>query len=464
MQHLSMDLQDAKTRFNFLADAMTGSGGFAPVISYGSGSSGISRPTGVSSECYITPHQRESKDKYAQRVACAVYENHLRQACERFAAYLSRKAPSRAGTESPLVQQFISDADDAGRPLDVVLHQLALDTKARGTMLLLVDLPKSGGAASMADALTGAVRAVPYISPIAPELVNNYSIDDRGRFVSIGIDSTMVIDGKIEAVVRQWDAKGWQVLKGGKELIEEGLHPFGICPVLCVTENGGTFPQIGKFAQIADLSRRMYNVRCELDSLLRDQNFSLLTLQIPSDVPNPADFAQDATATIGTHSLLIHQGQTPAFIAPDRGPAQVYLARIAELQETMDRVGMETSTQGSTHQESGVARKMRFEALNSDLASFARLLQGLETQIWQLFNRVVGGTTVQVQYPTDYNLTDSAAELDILALMQATGHPEDVLREKRRAIVLAEFDRATPDTLAMLQAALDEQQQAQVTL
>lgn len=458
-----MDFKAAKTRFTFLSHAMNGSGGFAPEISYG-GNGGISRPTGVAGDCYITPHQRESKDKYAQRVACAVYENHLRQACERFAAYLSRKAPSRAGTESPLVQQFISDADDAGRPLDVVLHQLALGAKARGTMLLLIDLPKSDGSASMADALAGMVRAVPYISPIAPELVNNYSIDDRGRFVSIGIDSTMVIDGKIEAVVRQWDAKGWRVLKGGKELIEEGLHPFGICPVLCVTENGGTFPQVGKFAQIADLSRRMYNVRCELDSLLRDQNFSLLTLQIPPDVPNPADFAQDATATIGTHSLLIHQGQTPAFIAPDSGPAQVYLARIAELQATMDRVGMETSTQSGTLQESGVARKMRFESLNSDLASFARLLQGLETQIWQLFNRVVGGTTVQVQYPTDYNLTDSAAELDILALMQATGHPEDVLREKRRAIVLAEFDRATPDTLAMLQAALDEQQQAQVTL
>lgn len=440
---------------------MNGSGGFAPEISYG-GNGGISRPTGVAGDCYITPHQRESKDKYAQRVACAVYENHLRQACERFAAYLSRKAPSRAGTESPLVQQFIDDADDAGHPLDVVLHQLALGAKARGSMLLLVDMPQADAAASMADALSGTARAVPYITPISPETINNYEIDGRGRFINVGIDSTAVIDGKVEAVVRRWDAEGWQVLKGGKELIEEGAHPFGVCPALYITENGSAFPQIGKFAQIADLSRRMYNVRCELDSLLRDQNFSLLTLQIPPDVPNPADFAQDATATIGTHSLLIHQGQTPAFIAPDSGPAQIYLARIAELQATMERIGMETSTQSSTHQESGVARKMRFESLNSDLASFARLLQGLESQIWLLFNRVVGGTAVKVQYPTDYNLTDSAAELDILALMQATGHPEDVLREKRRAIVLAEFDRATPDTLAMLQAAIDEQQQAEV--
>lgn len=453
-----IDYDHALFKFNHLGHTLNGTGGFSPRIRF---DPATGKPEAVMGACAIVKHPRESDEKYAARVACAVYENHLAQACERFAAYLARKSPSRSGADSDLVRHFINDADDCGNPLDVVLHRLVIDTKARGSMLVLLDLPAVPSDTTLADALGGTVRAVPYITPIAPELLADCTQDDRGNFVDVGIHSTLLVNGKPEAVVRRWTTTHWQIWRG-QQLVQEGEHPFGQCPVLALTESGGTFPCIGKYSQIADLSKRMYNANSELDDILRSQTFSVLTLQIPPEVANPTQSAVEAVATIGTHSMLIHQGDTPAFIAPDSGPAQTYMARIAALQAAIDRIGMETASQPGQQQESGVARKMRFEALNADLAGFARVLQGLETRIWHLFHFALGlRNRVKVEYPTDYNLTDSAAELDILALMQATGFEPDVLREKRRAVVLSEFDRADPNTLARLLAAIDESAQAQ---
>jgi len=431
-----------------------------PEVIYGTTAGNLNKPIGVKGKSHLIPYPRESAEKFASRVACATYENHLRSACERFAAYLSRKSPSRQGADNPLVQAFLKDADGAGSSLNAFIHRLTIDAKARGSMLVLIDLPRERQDVSLAQTLTGEARTLPYLAAIKPEVVADYKQDDKGRFVSLGIHSVANVNGKEVEVIRRWTRTDWQVWNG-QQLLESGPNPFGECPVLALTENGAPFPQVGKFAQIADLSKRLYNARSELDEILRSQTFSVLTLQIPPEVTNAVESAKAFTETISTHSLLIHQGQTPAFIAPDSGPAQVYGARIAELQASIERIGMETASQPGQQQESGVARKMRFEALNADLAGFAALMQDLELRIWDLFHQALGmQDRPLVEWPTDYNLTDSAAELDILSMMQATGFPDAALIEKRRAILLAEFDRADPATLAIIMAALDESAQS----
>lgn len=455
-----MDFATARTRYAELAHALDGTGGYAPAISWTTTDDGLRKPAGVTGACNLVPYPRESAEKFAARAACAVYENHLLQACARFTAYLGRRSPQRQGADGPLTQALIDDADDCGNHLDIFWRHFTLDVKARGAMLLLIDMPAERSDRSMADALGGAARVVPYLAAIAPENVADYTLDERGRFTQIGINAVEDIDGQSVAVVRRWDARGWAVYRGDV-LLRGGPHPFGVCPVLPFTENGRAFPQLGGYAQIEALSRRLYNARSELDEILRSQTFSLLTLQIPPEVPNPAESAKSATATIGTHSLLVHQGDTPAFIAPDAGPAQTYGARIAELRETIARIGQELATETGTQAESGLARKLRFEALNADLATFARAMQDLEARMWALFHRALGLTSrVQVTWPDDYNISDPAAELDTLLAMQTTGFPEMALAEQRHAIASTLFDRAEPDTQAAIHAAIDEQAQA----
>jgi hypothetical protein len=66
---------------------------------------------------------------------------------------------------------------------------------------------------------------------------------------------------------------------------------------------------------------------------------------------------------------------------------------------------------------------------------------------------------VTVEWPSDFNLVDTQAELDILLSMQTTGFPPAVLAAKRATVVGAEFDGADEDTKAALLAAIDEQAQ-----
>ena len=462
-----MEFIHAKSRYLFLAEALAGSGGFSPRVSYLVDASNIKKPSLVSGACYIDAHPRESAEKYAARVACATYENHLLNACERFKSFLSRKQASRMNAESPFVQALLADADDAGNALSVFWQQFVMGAKARGSMLLLLDMPRyvdEGVQPTMADVGGGgAVRVVPYLVAIKPETVADYTMDDRGNFTGIGIESAITINSEVRPVIRRWDAVGWSVWDGGN-MLESGPHPFGVCPVLSFTEDGSQFPYLGKYSQIADFSKRLMNVRNELDEILRSQTFSLLTLQIPPEVHDVQASIAALTATIGTHSLLVHQGVAPSFIAPDSGPAATLMARIEELRRAIGKIAADDAMKprATMAAESGIARRMRFEALNADLAGFAGLMQGLENRMWALFHRGLGlQNTVQSVWPTDYNLTDTAAELDILALMMAGGFPAAVLREKRRAIVQAEFDSGDGEIMAELMAAINEEAQAE---
>ena len=464
----SMNTNTTTARFKFLSEAFEGTGGFAPRVIYGlDGSNAGKRVPTLTGATELVPYQRESVAKFAGRNAIAVYENHLRQACERFVSFLGRRNPQRAGTESPLVELLTDDADLRGSNLDSFWNHFALQAKARGSMLLLIDMPdakeEDPGVQSLAEQI--ARRAVPVLRAVFPENVKAFELDDdTGLLISIAINTTERVTGADGATsckpcVRRWDASGWQLLSDDR-IIKEGAHPFRQCPVLAFTENGGLYPQVGKYAQIADISRAIFNRKSERDEILRGQTFCLLTLQVTPEQGNT--FKPDETAaTIGTHSMLVHQGIAPSFIAPDSGPADTYQAVIEQLENSIRRIAMDDSTTPSAQAESGLARRMRFEALNADIATFAVQMQNLERRMWGLFHRALGTTNrIEVTWPSDYNLIDTLTEIDILSAMQLAAFPAAVLAEKQRAIVAAEFDGAEEPVKAALLASIDETLQA----
>lgn len=441
-----------QARFSFIADALNAGGGFMPSIVYSVDENGLTKPTGVAGACYLVPYPRESATKFAARAAVAVYENHLRAACERFVGYLARKPPLRDGTDSPLASAFIADADWRGNALDVFWQSFMFDARARGSMLVLMDMPAERPK-SLADQIER--RAVPYLTAITPERVQSYDLDERGRFTRVRIYATAIVDDKPKAVAREWDADEWRVIDGDR-VIERGGHSFKRCPVLAFTESG-EFPCYGTFEQIALLSRRVFNARSELDEILRSQTFSLLTYQVPAD--QAATFsAADVAGVIGTHNMLIHSGDAPAFIAPPDGPAATYLSVIEKLEESIRRISLTIEDPRYATAESGLALAIRFQSLNSALAGFAMRMADLERQVWDLFAAAVGTRNrAQVQWASDFQLADTQRELDALRSMQETGFPDEALREKRKQIAAEEFATLDPDRIDAVMAALDEE-------
>jgi hypothetical protein len=442
-------------RFAFTSDALDAVGGFAPRVKVTKDENGLFKSYMVDGPCYLVPYPRESMSKFSSRAQVAVYENHLAAACERFVSHLVKKPPTRTGTDGPASAAFVDDADWCGNSLDTFWSSFMVQARARGTMLVLVDMPEQ---IPVTAAEQIAHRAVPYLTAIRPERVRGYDLDDHGKITRLAIAVTEMVAGEPRAMIREWDAKTWRVIDGDK-IVRQGEHSFGRCPIALYTETN-IFPCFGAFEQIARLSLRHYNAQSELDEILRSQTFSLLTYQVPPE--SAATFnAADTAATIGTHNMLVHQGDVPSFIAPADGPAQVYMSRIAALETSIRRIGMGVDDTSQQAAESGLALQLRFQSLNSALSNFASRMQDLERQVWDLFAAGMGtDNRVLVQWSLDYSLANTVAELDVLTAMQSTGFPDRVLAEQRKAITAAVFANVEPHTLDELMAAIDEPAQA----
>lgn len=430
------------TRYRFISDALNGEGVFRPSVSYDA----YGKAASASNTCLVQ-YPRESSEKFARRNEVAWYENHIRSACMRFVGYLAKKPPLRDIT-NPLLTAMSDDCNWRGDSIDIFLAGLMVDAKARGCMLLLVDMPRTvpADAASQMDE-----RAIPYLVPILPEQVVNYEINVRGLLDMVEINDRLP-DGT--SVIRGWDESRWWVRKGDQE-IEGDDHRLGACPVLAFSETGD-FPDFGDFAQIADLSKRLFNARSELDEILRAQTFSILAYQVPAESASQFN-ASSVAENIGTHNMLVHHGDQPAFIAPPDGPAQVYLDVIAKLEEAIKRVSLTVEAPEHQSAESGVALTIRFQSLNSALTAFARRMEDFERRIWWLATRwlSLSGEQVTVSWAKDFALADVKAEMETLGAMQISGFPAEATRLKMKQISALDFSTADQEDLQTVFDAID---------
>jgi hypothetical protein len=424
-------------RYQFIAAALNGNGVFRPGVS----------ADHVSSTALIK-YPRESEAKFARRNEVAWYENHLRAACQRFIGYIAKKPPLRM-IGNPLLEAFADDCDWRGNSLDVFWQHFMIDAKARGAMLLLVEGP-ANEAATLADQMDS--RAVPYLVPILPESVLKYETDWRGQISLVEINTTW--QGK--PAVKGWDTTRWWV-RIGEKIMAEDEHNLGLCPVVAFSESGN-FPHVGDFAQIADISKRLFNARSELDEILRAQTFSLLVMNYDAAIPGARDSLESAVAQIGTSNALVTPGTTAEFIAPPSGPADIYLKTIAQLEAAIDRVGLNIEIPAENNQQSGVALTIRFQALNGALTSFARQMEDFERRVWAVACRWLDLPLerVTVEWSKDYALADLKQELETLGAMQLSAFPDAAVRQQQKQIANLVFATASPDTQQEIIDAIDE--------
>lgn len=427
-------------RFRFIAHALRGDGGF--------------RPAANSGTSYLVQYPRESQEKYTRRNELAWYASPLAQACSRFVGYLSTRAPVR-DLPHPLYEAIADDVDGRGNAIDVFWQQFMVDAKARGSMLLLVDMPQA-----MAPSLAAQMQAriAPFWTSIAPESVVEYQVGDDGKFdfVAFAGNFSQPDGSRIDCVWR-FDRTGWSATKPNeKRPFAQGEHVLDQCPVLIFTESGD-FPHFGPFSAIADLSRRLFNLDSELDEILRSQTFSLLTMQVPDGSTDQQKLAaaQIAGQTIGTSNLLVHSGSTPAFIAPSDGPGRLYMDRIQDLRSQINEIGLAVAT--INQQESGIAMQMRFQSINAELSRFAARMEDLERRAWELSRQWLGMTMAPtVQWSRDYSIADVESELRVLTDMQAAAVPELMIAEQQRRLLSIQFGGLPQDRQDQIAQQIDE--------
>ncbi len=382
----------------------------------------------------IDRHAKETDDKLKARKELAWYTNFMHSACLQFSGFLAKKKPLRTVSNS-LHDAFIANCDNKGNSLTNVMIDLALQTKARGSMLILVDAEKSNPENYPKNLQQQIIqRSIPYISLIAPETIISFKLTKNGLFETITLQDTRLIEGKQEPVHRTITEQDWKITKGD-EVLDSGEHGLGINPVLAFTESDN-FPQVGSFYQIAEASKRYYNLMSELDDLLRSQTFGVLTYQTPDGIE--LESMQGVVETVGTNNLLIYQGERPDYIAPPAQSIEAYEKRLKAVKEEIDDIGLNVS--GSNTQESGLALNYRFQKLNSQLIAFANRLEKLEAKIFILFNLYLNiNTEITINYPSDYNLADLTWEIESFEKLSMLNVPKDYLNMKLLKIIKTDF-------------------------
>lgn len=440
-------------RFRFIGHSLRGDGPFRPAIAYNS--DGTVLNIGHS---YLVQYPRESKEKFARRNEVAFYASPLASAVSGFLGHLSTRPVSR-DIPNELFKAIADDADGKGNSIDVFWQDFAFNFKARGSMLLLVDMPRIE-AQNLSSQISQ--RIVPFWTPLLPELVTDFEVGDDGKFNFVRFSGFFTKEsGEQVQCVWHFDRFKWECRDAEDKILATNQHPLGECPVLIATESGD-FPCFGSFSSIADIARRLFNLDSELDEILRSQTFSLLTMQVPENSTDAAKLAaaQVAGQTIGTSNLLVHSGSTPSFIAPSDGPATVYMERIKSLKSQISEIGLQVSVVDAF--QSGVALQMRFQMINAELAKFAARLEDLERRAWELSRKWLGLEAYpSIAWPRDFNLADVEKELTILQQMRDTNMPVPVIAEQQRKVATLQFMGADQESQDEMMRSINETLQEQ---
>ena len=436
-------------RFTFIGHALRGTGPFDPVVTndqYGNATN--------STDCYLVKYPRESEEKFSRRCEIAFYASPLAKVTSRFISHLASK-PVQRDINNDLLKNIYLDTDGKGNEMDVFWQSFMVDAKARGSMLLLVDMPQvlpDNMQSQLSD------RASPYWTPILPESLTGWEIGDDGRFDSAEFAGSYKDDkGDEQPCTWYFDRAVWACKDNEGNTVTQGTHNLGECPLLIYTESGD-FPALGAFSPIADLSKRLYNLDSELDEILRSQTFSLLTMQVP---PESADeqrleAAKTVGETISTQNLMMHSGSTPAFIAPPDGPASIYQIRIKDMRGLINDIGLEVAA--PEQRESGIAMQMRFQAINAELGRFSARMEGLERRAWELSAKWLQMEEVpETEWPRDFNIANPEQELQILRDMQETGMSPEVITTQQKRVVAVQFSGMDMEAQEELINTLDNQ-------
>lgn len=416
---------------------------------------------GYNDGSYLIQYTAETDSQYTKRKEVAWFGDELLEACNNFSGYLSKRPPVRHSIDNPLLSGILDDCNWRGDQLDVFWQSFIIEAAARGSMLLLIEMPESLPDNQLAQLKQ---RAFPYLVMLKPEKVTDFQLNKRGILTLVEIADT--IDGK--AITRGWDEKSWWV-REDDNYTESGEHNLGVCPVLTFTVEG-EFPSLGQFAGMEPVINRLYNMRSEFDEILRRHTFPIFAAQFPmlepaqNESPESADnrqmalikALQDAIKKLGSERGIVTPGPVQ-FIAPPDGPATIYMNAIAKMEAKLDEMGLKVNMPGERSAESGLALTIRFQTLNAALIRFARRMEDLERRMWDMAALRVNVTnTSSVEWPKDYALADTEREIAILQQMDVSGMPKRVINKQKETVISAQFSSMQIDEMDEMMASVRE--------
>ena len=358
----------------------------------------------------LQKHPRESAANYTFRQQLSYYLNHTAPIINACVDPIFKDTISRDYNESELFETFLNDVDRLGTTLQEFMRYNSTQAKVYSVMYVLVDNVSEIGE-TVADQVNN--RQLPYLVAIEPKSVYKWITNDIGELEFFAYTSTVFDDeGQTKTQYHEWTRTSWTLKNDEQKIIATGEHNLGRVPI--VQWFGRSSRKIDilpppEYLDIARTNHQVYHLCSLLTQILNMQTFSTLTL------PDNGQSVDDIT--LGTNNVLMYPAESshaPAFIAPDRGPAEIIMSVIKMLVEDMYRLSGINSVIGVQEAKSGVAKQWDFERTNQRLADFSVQCESAEKDIIELFEL---WTNMNVDYKCDYprefkinDITDSLAQ------------------------------------------------------
>lgn len=358
----------------------------------------------------LQKHPREDAKNYTFRQQLSYFLNHTAPIINACVDPIFKDTISRNYNENELFETFLNDVDRLGTTLQEFMRYNSTQAKIYGVIYILVDNVSEIGE-TVADQVNN--RQLPYLVAIEPKSVYKWLVNDIGELDLFTYTTTVFDDeGKAKTQYHEWTRTSWTVRNEEQKVIATGEHKLGKVPI--VQWFGRSSRKIDilpppEYLAIAKTNHQVYHLCSLLTQILNMQTFSTLTL------PDNGQGADDIT--LGTNNVLLYPAESshaPAFIAPDRGPAEIIMAVIKMLVDDMYRLSGINSVIGVQEAKSGVAKQWDFERTNQRLADFSVQCESAEKDIIELFEL---WTNMNVNYKCDYprefkinDITDSLAQ------------------------------------------------------
>ena len=349
--------------------------------------------------------------KYHRRRVLARYDNFAQKIVDMIADYQFRKTASRGFDEPNArgVKDYLlwcEDVDGNGTSLDDWLKEQSRCASVYGHMGITMErqAPLVKVVRSLADqgqlvlssyspidipdwiAVRGQVQEVKLLEGVARE-----SLLQTAAKVTTAIGSETVRDGE-SMEIRRWTPNFFIRYDSNGAEIARVPNPLGRPPVeFMYCRRRVRVPVIGR-SMLGDpkLYRDHYNMVSEMRSLLRDQTFSMLAIQLGEN-EEPADGRARLGKHAGTDTIIWHKGGAE-FISPADGPVATYVSSIANLEDTMfRRVGLDSSGDSGGANQSGDSRRMKAMDLNQTLSGNADEVEKFEYRIARLWFQLTYG-------------------------------------------------------------------------
>jgi hypothetical protein len=388
---------------------------------------------------------REGADTYQQRKRLAYYPNYCAPIIDFYVSSVFRRGVQRdfAASKVLLFEDFVPNVDRAFSHIDDFMRTAALYAQIFGFCPVLVDMPREPELPILSKLDQFTAKMMPYFVILSPLQVWNWETDSLGALNWILICEERQEEEGAERF-RFIDRERWEIIErreGIEYVIESQEHGLGLVPVVSVKNQplyGEPFIGLSAIRDIARVNKRLMNLYSELDQILRNQTFSILT--VPYD---PEGIDKDGALNLGTVNALRFNPESshaPQFISPDASQGQLYLEAIKRLIDEIFRLAR-LEQLGISREMSGVAMSYYFRATNDTLAAKADQLEKAESALWRIWCLWQGAEWQGiVHYPDEFDVRDTqkmiAQALDLQALGMGSVTFERILRKQIANAVL----------------------------